>query len=242
MHAQDPNTESGRECRDQIDNDGDGTMDCEDPDCAATRMCTGGAGGAGAGGAGGAGTRPGGPDDPNTETGRECMDGMDNDGDGISDCDDPDCAAIAQICGDPTCFVAGSEYSSARCCDTTLGAMGDASCWGGGYDFARCCPRTPPTGGRGGNQGGRPTRPGGDGEEGADCSIRGFAQISTTNCPAPKPPARVPTSCPADCATAFSAWQTACADQAAATVTEADTALGGGVTDFVTMCQATSGH
>ena len=39
----------------------------------------------------------------------------------------------------------------------------------------------------------------------------------------------MPTSCPADCAAAFSAWQTACADQAAATVTEADTALGGGV-------------
>ena len=41
MHAQDPTTESGRECRDQIDNDGDGTMDCEDPDCARSPLCRG---------------------------------------------------------------------------------------------------------------------------------------------------------------------------------------------------------
>jgi hypothetical protein len=46
--------------------------------------------------------------------------------------------------GDPTCFIAGSEYTSARCCDTSKGPTGDASCWGGGYDFPRCCPQTMP--------------------------------------------------------------------------------------------------
>ena len=33
-------------------------------------------------------------DDPNTETRRECHDGEDNDGDGLVDCDDPDCASM----------------------------------------------------------------------------------------------------------------------------------------------------
>ena len=36
--VQDPNTESGRECMDQQDNDGDGKADCEDTDCSTGRM------------------------------------------------------------------------------------------------------------------------------------------------------------------------------------------------------------
>ncbi len=227
--TEDPNTESGRECRDGVDNDGDGTMDCEDPDCAELLICTMAGGGAR--------PRPGMPtDDPNTETGRECMDGLDNDADGTVDCADPDCAAITRICGDPTCFVAGSEYTSARCCDVSKGATGDVTCWGGGYDFNRCCPRTAPT---------LPTRPALPHSGTADCSIRGFAQISTDSCPAPKPGRRVPETCPVDCATAMGTWQASCADQAAATIREANAALGGGVDTFVALCQASlggSGH
>ena len=49
---------------------------------------------------GGRGGR-GGPDSPDTETGRECGDGQDNDGDGTSDCDDPDCATA------PPCMQGG---------------------------------------------------------------------------------------------------------------------------------------
>ena len=37
-------------------------------------------------------TYSGSPDDPSTETRLECHDGVDNDGDGQGDCDDPDCA------------------------------------------------------------------------------------------------------------------------------------------------------
>lgn len=44
----DPNTETGRECVDGIDNDNDGTADCDDPDCANMRPCRGGGGGGGA--------------------------------------------------------------------------------------------------------------------------------------------------------------------------------------------------
>jgi hypothetical protein len=34
--------EQGRECRDGVDNDGDGFIDCEDPDCASKGFCAGG--------------------------------------------------------------------------------------------------------------------------------------------------------------------------------------------------------
>jgi hypothetical protein len=36
-------------------------------------------------------------DDPNTETRRECFDGVDNDEDGKTDCDDPDCLSDKRI-------------------------------------------------------------------------------------------------------------------------------------------------
>ncbi|MBM4391998.1 MAG: hypothetical protein FJ090_12825, partial [Deltaproteobacteria bacterium] len=66
---------SGTEaCLDGNDNDGDGLVDCDDPDCAADSSCTG------------SGTP--------TEA---CLDGADNDADGLVDCDDPDCAS------DPSC-------------------------------------------------------------------------------------------------------------------------------------------
>ena len=87
--VQDPNTESGRECMDQQDNDGDGKADCEDTDCSTGRMaqiCEA----MKANGGTSAWTPT--PEDPNTESGRECRDQQDNDGDGKSDCEDPDCA------------------------------------------------------------------------------------------------------------------------------------------------------
>jgi len=73
-------------CEDGLDNDGDGTIDCEDTDC--SEWCGGGGGGGGDGGGGG------------TESGNDCSptacpnceDGLDNDGDGTIDCDDPDCS------------------------------------------------------------------------------------------------------------------------------------------------------
>ena len=60
-------------------------------------------------GGGGGGGNTWQPEDPSTESGRECLDGVDNDADGTVDCADPDCAAVAQICGDPTCFVVGKR-------------------------------------------------------------------------------------------------------------------------------------
>jgi len=61
------------DCTDGDDNDGDGLIDCEDPDCASHPDCVA----------------------------EICDDGTDNDDDGLIDCDDPDCAAD-EACGGPS--------------------------------------------------------------------------------------------------------------------------------------------
>ncbi len=74
-------------CDNGIDDDGDGLIDCDDPDCA---------------------------DDPACEVPVEiCDDGIDNDGDDLVDCDDPDCV------GDPACEV------PAEICDDGIDNDGD---------------------------------------------------------------------------------------------------------------------
>jgi hypothetical protein len=62
-------------CGDGIDNDGDGLIDCEDPDCDSDPFCA---------------PRP-----------EQCNNGQDDDGDGLIDCEDPDCAAfVTCMCED----------------------------------------------------------------------------------------------------------------------------------------------
>ena len=67
------------DCTDGIDNDFDGLIDCEDPDCEDTCM------------------EPGDDDDDNDipafedDSAGECSDGIDNDEDGFTDCVDNDC-------------------------------------------------------------------------------------------------------------------------------------------------------
>ena len=53
-------------CDDGIDNDGDGLVDCEDPDCAGSPECI-----------------------PEI-----CDDALDNDGDGLTDCEDSECNCV----------------------------------------------------------------------------------------------------------------------------------------------------
>lgn len=63
-------------CDNGVDDDGDGLVDCDDPDC---------------------------DSDPNCGTPAEiCDNGVDDDGDGLVDCDDPDCDS------DPNCVTTGS--------------------------------------------------------------------------------------------------------------------------------------
>lgn len=60
-------------CDDEIDNDGDGRVDCDDADCEGSALC---------------GVLP--PYSIPFED--DCDDGIDNDYDGLVDCDDPECA------------------------------------------------------------------------------------------------------------------------------------------------------
>jgi len=92
-------------CEDGIDNDGDGSIDCADPDC--SDFCGGGGGGGqgdddshggggqgdddSQGGGGGGGTEGGGQECQPTSC-PECEDGQDNDGDGLIDCADDGCS------------------------------------------------------------------------------------------------------------------------------------------------------
>jgi len=192
-------------------------MDCDDPDCASSRMCGGSGGGRGQGGSCGApeGTEPdascftpgseftqerccrgatGDPacwgggytcerccphrgrpqqaaEDPNTESGRECRDQQDNDGDGTMDCEDPDCARS------PLCRGA---------------------------------------------------------QNGVDCTIRAFAAATSASCPAAPQGKRVPDSCPEACAAVITPWATACTGSEG--YTQANTALGGGLDVFAGKC------
>ena len=98
-------------CDDKRDNDCDGFIDCDDPDCAGQSGCA-------------------------VEI---CDDGKDNDGDGLVDCNDPDCFAFCNPtevcddgkdndgdglvdCNDPDCF----EFcNSAEICDDGKDNDGD---------------------------------------------------------------------------------------------------------------------
>ena len=219
--ANDAHTETGRECRDQVDNDGDNTIDCDDPDCAqicdmllhpmamavsltpppdptcftadspytAQRCCDVRAG-----------RRPGG--DPTcwgdsftfarccprgsasgvakgsaTESGVQCRDGLDNDNDGVADCDDPDCQ------GRPVCL--------------------------------------------------RPAA----GPGGFECSVSELSRITSSYCPeAADASHRTPSTCPAECAVQFSPWYSGCEHTPA--VHRVDQQLGGQLATFAAMCAA----
>jgi hypothetical protein len=77
-------------CNDGIDNDGDGKIDCVDPDCYGNADC---------------------------ET--NCTDGIDNDHDGLIDCADPDCFKDTACCGkaEAVCDgTSGTWPTKPQCC------------------------------------------------------------------------------------------------------------------------------
>lgn len=99
----------GEICDNRMDDDGDGQVDCMDPDCARAmncRMCT--------------------PCDscgPGTTCFEGCCgealcdNGMDDDGDSLFDCDDPDCDGVGICpvfcCGNPSCGSVGCGFDTA---------------------------------------------------------------------------------------------------------------------------------
>jgi len=92
-------------CRDGVDNDGDGLIDCDDEDCVTTSVC------------------------PEVD----CEDGVDNDGDGLIDCDDEDCERATPC--ELTCL---EIVDCARTCTMDLGCIADCAalgCGSGQEDF-----------------------------------------------------------------------------------------------------------
>ena len=91
------------ECSDRADNDGDGLYDCGDPDCAGAPVCLGddddSSGDDDVSGDDDDGTGSG-DDDAGNNVEFDCTDGVDDDGDGLVDCADPDCAADPACSGD----------------------------------------------------------------------------------------------------------------------------------------------
>lgn len=90
-------------CSDGLDNDGDGSTDCADPDCALDPACV----------------------IPPVEM--ECADGADNDQDGLVDCSDPDCVE------EPACAVPPNETDCADGIDNDQDGnidCADADCGG----------------------------------------------------------------------------------------------------------------
>ncbi len=86
-------------CTDGVDNDCDTLTDCDDPDCSTDTAC---APFCGNGNCDSNEDRCNCPDDcgtpPSNEVpGATCADGNDNDCDGLSDCDDPDCASVCDV-------------------------------------------------------------------------------------------------------------------------------------------------
>ena len=118
-----------RDCGDGLDDDGDGLVDCADPDCAGAWTCS-----------------------PLALRELQCADGLDDDGDGAVDCADADCGAQDSCrestctggadedgdglvdCADPDCLIGQPETCGELSCDD-----GDLAHQGGYYNFLLDC-------------------------------------------------------------------------------------------------------
>jgi hypothetical protein len=95
----------------------------------------------------------GGADDPNTETRRECRDGLDNDGDGVVDCADPDCAttpacAPTPECNDRTTRELLETGSCNNIVEGDVGSFCSSSCYGALLTYSTACAARPSATGR----------------------------------------------------------------------------------------------
>ena len=101
-------TRSESNCFDEFDDDGNGKTDCEDPSCEG-RQCKASAFDAGMD----ASVAVGGCICSNLMKAEDvCTDGRDNEGDGIIDCLDPDCAGKTCLNGGCTCVADGGRLES----------------------------------------------------------------------------------------------------------------------------------
>jgi len=139
------------------------------------------------------------PEDPSTETGHECHDGQDNDGDGTVDCDDSDCAAMMM------CRMAGGGVISVGGHGGTVGGTG-------GVHVIGVDP-----GGRGGITVGGNGRPGTISTlpiVGGQCDVASLSSsaeaVTATCCAGTDCSSGVPTVCTASCAPVFLDFMQSC--------------------------------
>ena len=130
-------------CSNVVDDDCDGAVDCDDPDCATDRACADRCGDRFCDAAGGE-DRCSCPKDcgktPRHEV--ECLNGMDDDCDGLADGDDPDCAMMPG-CGNDICEGGGEDcFTCPEDClcrgDGCLACCGDGICAGPGENRKSC--------------------------------------------------------------------------------------------------------
>lgn len=109
------------DCADGVDElDGDGLIDCADPDCASSWVCDFDVVGEGDCADGIDGDNDGAIDCADADCGAintcresECLDSEDDDGDGLTDCADPDClVGQPETCGELSCFDGGFEHQN----------------------------------------------------------------------------------------------------------------------------------
>jgi hypothetical protein len=102
----DKKTTKSEICNDNIDNDGDGRVDCFDSDCASDPAC-----------ATNNVNNTNNTNNTNNVTNPEtnCVDGIDNDGDGQTDCNDSDCATDA-ACQTASCTMDSIFFDSPQTC------------------------------------------------------------------------------------------------------------------------------
>ena len=158
--------ESGRQCTDEIDNDGDGSMDCDDPDCATYRRCA----------YAGYGSPCQGVSPPRRERGGRGQ-------------PPPPPSAVIGIRTDPA---TGLESALIN-------------------DHGKACTLTLP------------------------CTVEGLAAISAV-CPPAVPPAQVPNACPAACSELIDPWYTECLALSPDGLAAIDTEMNGEFSTFVLTC------
>jgi hypothetical protein len=153
------------------------------------------------------------------ESGRgQCDDQIDNDGDGIMDCDDPDCYddRACSSYGAPCQGVTPPRRArgNARPPNAVIGVLTDPATGMESAlrnDHGKACTLTLP------------------------CSVEGLAAISDI-CPPAIAPAMAPASCPAACAEIIKPWYDECLALSADSVAAIDTAMTGEFTPFVLSC------
>ena len=154
------------------------------------------------------------PPPPTTESGRQCTDGIDNDGDGSMDCDDIDCAGDRRCARCNGILAPPRQFGSNTVHSAVIGFIVDPTTEAETAlqgDNGAVCTLTLP------------------------CNVDGLAAISDI-CPAASTGSMLPSSCPAQCSEIIDPWYTECAAMDPAAIVAMDTALNGQFVRWAETC------